>query len=223
MAAMFAALGLAVLAGPFVTLPSPQFGGDPMLIALGSDPARLRLHCYSTRCGDEEWRQQLLPSTPATDRRRANTRRPRLPGTSAALPLRAPTIARQSHAGYSNDWRIGTRYNVQAVRDGDTRLGLQFGAGYRLAPLHDDGVSATGPVFRGMIDFGQRLGERAQWTQRIQFETGRGESFVRQAIGLDVALWPAWTLETDVIIRHDSRGDSGSETAESWMGIRRRF
>jgi hypothetical protein len=217
----FFALGPALLAGPFVTLPSPQFGGDPTLIALASDPAGLRLHCYSTRCGDEEWRQQLSPSRPETGR--ANTRRPRLPGASAALPLRAPSTPRQSYASYSNDWRIGTRYSVQALRDRGTQLGLQFGAGYRLAPLQDDGVSATGPVFRGLIDFGQRLGERAWWTQRIQFETGRGERFIRQAIGLDVALWPAWTLETDVIIRHDSSGESGSETAESWMGIRRQF
>jgi len=223
MYAMFAAMGLAVLAGPFVTLPSPQFGGDPTLIALASDPARMRLYCFSTRCGDEEWRRQLLPTPSTTGHRRANAQRPRLPGTRAAMPLRAPAVPRDSRSNYSNDWRIGTRYEMQALRDGDTQLGLQFGAGYRLAPLYDDGIGNTGPVLRGTIDIGQRLGERAWWTQRIQFEAGRGERFVKQSIGLDVQLWPTWTLETDVIIRHDSRGDSGSETAESWMGIRRQF
>jgi len=221
---MIAALGLAILAGPFVTLPSPQFGGDPTLIALASDPARLRLHCFSTRCGDEEWRQAVTPATPTSESPRTKKpRRPRLPGAQVALPLRAPATPRDARANYSNDWRIGTRYSVQAMRNGDTQLGVQVGAGYRLAPLYDDGIHTPGPVLRGEFDLGQRIGERAWWTQRIQWETGRGESFVKQSLGLDISLWPEWMLETDVVIRHDSRGDSGSETAESWMGIRRRF
>ena len=60
---MSALLGLALLAGPFTTLPPPAHVGDPALVALGSDPARLRLFCWSTRCGDAEWRQALAPAS----------------------------------------------------------------------------------------------------------------------------------------------------------------
>jgi putative salt-induced outer membrane protein YdiY len=144
-------------------------------------------------------------------------------GNRSALPLSAPARTRETRGAYSNDWRVGTRYGFQMVRERDLQLGVEFGAGYRIAPLHDDGVGAPGPVFRGGINLGRRFGERAQWTQRLQFEAGNGERFARQAIGVDVELAAEWMLESDYVIRYDSRGASGSETAEAWFGVRRRF
>ena len=221
---MLGMLGLALLGGPFVTLPTPAFGGEPALIALASDPARMRLPCYSTRCGDEEWRLALGAAEGARVTGAARDRKPlQLPGSQRHIGLNAPAVPREHRANYSNDWRIGTRYGVQALRDGPTQLGLQFGAGYRLAPLYDDGVNQAGPIFRGVVNFDRRFGERAQWSQRIEFEAGRGgDTFVKQKVAFDVNLWPDWTLETDFAIRHDS-GGSSSETAESSVELRRRF
>ncbi|MBF6025196.1 DUF481 domain-containing protein [Lysobacter niastensis] len=222
---MLGVFGLALLGGPFVTLPSPAYGGDPTLIAIAGDPAQMRLPCYSIRCGDEEWRLAL--GTPENARLAVpESRKPgvQLPGSQRYIGLSAPAVSRESRSNYSNDWRIGTRYDVQALRDGPTQLGLQLGAGYRLAPLYDDGVAEAGPIFRGAVDFDRRFGERAQWNHRIEFETGRrGDTFVKQSAAFDVNLWQDWTLETDFTIRHDSRSGSGSETAESSIELRRRF
>lgn len=214
------AVGLALLLGPFVSIPTPVYGGEPALIALASDPAHLRLPCYSTQCGDGGWRVADGARAP---RLVTATRRPvSLPGSRRHAPLSAPATRRDASSHYASHFRVGTTYGYDALRDGDTRVGLNFGAGYRLAALHDDGVRHAGPVFRGELRVGQRLGERAQWTQRIQVEAGREDTFVKQSIGLDVALWPQWTLETDAVIRH--RPDSDAlQTAEGWLGIRRRF
>ena len=57
----------------------------------------------------------------------------------------------------------------------------------------------------------------------MQFESGRGEAFVKQSMSLDVNLWPNWTLESDFAIRHDTQNGGGSETAESKLELRRRF
>lgn len=217
---MLGAVGLALLSGPFVSIPTPVYGGEPALIALASDPANLRLPCYSTQCGDKEWR--LAGDATAPQLVTATHRPLRLPGSRSRAPLRAPATRRDASSHYANHFRVGTVYGYDALRDGDTRLGLNFGAGYRLAPLHDDGVRHAGPVFRGELRLGRRLGERAQWTQRIQVEAGRDDTFVKQSIGLDVALWPAWTLETDAVIRHRPESDA-MQTAEGWLGIRRRF
>ena len=104
------------------------------------------------------------------------------------------------------------------------QLGLQFGAGYRLAPLYDDGVNQAGPIFRGAVNFDRRFGERAQWSQRARVRNRARRRHLRQTEGrLDVNLWPDWTLETDFAIRHDSNGGGGSETAESSLELRRRF
>ena len=220
---MLGVLGLALLGGPFVTLPMPVSSGDPTLMALAADPAQMRLYCLSTRCGDEEWRLALSPPAeplPVSDGRH----RPlALPGSQRYANLSAPATPRDSRSMYSNDFRIGTRYGTQLVRDGGTSLGLQLGAGYRLSPLYDDGINQAGPVLRGELNFGQKIGERATWTQRVQFERGRGEAFVKQSMSLDVNLWPNWTLESDFAIRHDNQGGGGSESAESRVELRRRF
>ncbi len=220
---MLGALGLVLLTAPFVTLPMPAVGGDPTLVALGSDPAQLRLFCYSTRCGDEEWQRARSPSRQfISSQGRDVVRRAELPGGDPWIGLYVPARARTSAASYANDWRVGTRYRVQAVRGGATSLGVQMGAGYRLAPLYDDGIHLPGPVLRGVVEIGHRITPRAQWSQRIQFESGHGSAFIKQSVGLDVALWPAWTLESDFTIRHVELGRSGSESAESSVRLRRR-
>ena len=218
---MLGALGLA-LSGAFLTLPSPALNGDPTLIAIASDPAQMRLYCFSTRCGDAEWR--LATSAPApVEPTESHRRTLRLPGSQSYAPLGAPATPRDRSSLYSNDFRIGTRYSVQAVRNGPTQLGLTLGAGYRLAPLYDDGINQPGPVLRGELNLGQQIGERATWTQRVQFESGRGEAFVKQSVSLDVTLAPNWTLESDFAIRHDTQTGGGKETAESSIELRRRF
>lgn len=208
-----------LLIAPFTAPPMSVLQSEPTLAAVASDSAWLRPRCLSVRCGDEEWRREAQPEIHWNPRA---AHKP-LPGTRNRLALSAPTARRYWHASYSNDWRIGTRYGVQVVRDTDTQFGIELGAGYRIAPLHDDGIASPGPVFRGGINLGRRFGERAQWSQRVQFETGNGERFVKQMLGLDVELASDWMLETDYVIRYDSRGASGSETSEAWMGIRREF
>jgi hypothetical protein len=204
------------IVSPFLTTPMPVQEAAPVE-PIRIDAIWFRPDCLQVECGDEEWQRQLKPLP------MSSKRRPRLPGLRAARPLSAPARPRESRAAYVNDWRVGTRYGMQLVRDGDTRLGVEFGAGYRFAPLHDDGISLPGPVFRGGISIGQRLGERAQWSQRVQFETGNGERFVKQMLGIDVELPDDWELETDYVIRYDSQGASGTDTAEAWLGLRRRF
>lgn len=218
---MLGALGLALLAGPFVTLPATAATEPvPALAALGADPARMRLWCYSLRCGDEEWHGPRGPVRPVFA---WETGAGPLPGSEPWIGLHAPATPRDSRASYANDWRIGARYGVQALRDGPAHVALQLGAGYRMAPLGDDGIHQPGPVMRGALDFGYRFGERVHWNQLIQWEAGQGMTFVKQSIGLDVLLWPDWMLETDFAIRHDEMGRSGLESAESSMQLHRRF
>ena len=217
---MSALLGLTLLS-PFLTLPTPALG-QPVLVEQVVDQARRRGSCLSLHCNDAEWRLASARELHgrATDWR---TTALNLPGQRRWARLSAPARSREHRNNYSNRWRIGTLYGVQLLRDGPVQLGVEFGAGYRLAPRYDDGIGQAGPVFRGSIDFGREFGERARWSQHVTFETGNGQAFVKQSLALDIDLWPAWTLETDYVIRHRNVGASGSETAESWLGIRRRF
>lgn len=195
-------------------LPADTAEAVPVLETAARGLVEPRIHCLSLRCRGHEWRPHA--PLPLADDAHA---RPVLPGSRSAVGLRAPATPRGSTVLYSNDWRIGTRHGVQLVRDGDTRLGVQFGAGYRLAPLHDDGTRLPGPVVRSELSFARDLGPRAQWRQRVLVEGGRGDVFVRQAFALDVELWPAWMLETDYVLRRDAGGGSG----EGSIRVLRRF
>lgn len=217
-------LGMALAVIPFTTLPAASVvPGDPILVEMGSDPSQLRQFCYSTDCGDGEWHRGSSRS-PMLGFRASRKARPGLPGGQRWISLWAPARARDGTASYSNNWRIGTRYHMQALRDGPTRLGLQLGAGYRLAPLNDDGIGHPGAVVRGEVDFGHRINDRTNWSQQIQFEAGQdGSTFVKQTVGLEVSLWPEWTLQSDFQIRHRESGATGTESAESSLKLRRRF
>lgn len=201
----------------FTAPPMPLVQDDPVVAEVARDARWLRARCLSIRCGDEEWRADRGSRL---EWKTGRVRKP-LPGARVHLPLRAPASRRDSHAAYSNDWRVGARHGYQLVRDPDLHVRVEAGAGYRIAARYDDGVGIPGPVFRGGIDLGRRFGERLQWTQRVRFETGNGERFVHQSLGLDMALDDDWRLETDYVIRYDSAGASGSETSEAWLGIRR--
>ena len=195
-------------------LPADAVEAAPALESAARRLVEPRTRCLSLRCRGHEWRQPA-PLPLAGEARRP----PALPGARSTIGLRAPATPRESTVLYSNDWRIGTRHGMQLVRDGDTRLGVQFGAGYRLAPLHDDGTRLPGPVLRSELSFARDLGDRAQWRQRVLVEGGRGDVFVRQAFALDVELWPSWMLETDYVMRRDAGGGSG----EGSIRVLRRF
>src|SRR5687768_8819672 len=207
-------LQLQVLLQAPMLLPADAVQAEPVLEAAARRLVEPRSRCLSLRCRGHEWRP-LAPVVFEDEPRMP----PVLPGARSAIGLRAPATPRDSTVLYSNDWRIGSRHAVQLLRDGDTRLGVQFGAGYRLAPLHDDGVRMPGPVVRSELSFARDLGARAQWRQRVLVESGRGDVFVRQAFALDIELWPAWMLETDYVLRRDAGGGSG----EGSIRVLRRF
>ena len=117
---MLAALGLALLGSPFVTLPTLAHGdpviADPVLMSVATDPARMRLHCFSTRCGDAEWRLALSPPPakprPSTPRKRAID----LPGSRRYIGLSAPVAVRQSQLYLDESRRTGDP--TRAAADG---------------------------------------------------------------------------------------------------------
>ena len=110
---MLGAVGLALLTGPFVSIPTPVYGGEPVLVALASDPANLRLPCYSTQCGDREWR--LAAEAQASQLGTAARRPVRLPGSHSRLRLSAPAARRDASRHYADHFRVGTTYGYDAL------------------------------------------------------------------------------------------------------------
>jgi hypothetical protein len=200
---MVPAFWLAVLMPPVFVQPFPQAPDAPAAIALVGGQVSLQRACYSLACLQAGWRLSTKPLLPA---QRSPFAVPR-----ALQPqhgrLHAPATRREWVANYGSNVRVGTRYGIDAIRDPDTRVSIEVGSGYRLQPHADDGIGATGYVARGSLLWLQRLGDRAQMLQQVRVETGRGDTYVRNSMSLDIALQPNWTLRSSVDLRHDSAAD----------------
>lgn len=214
---MIAVWWLALAGLPVFQQPLPESPGEPAAFAIAAGRADMRRPCYALVCPDAEW----LATTPYT-----TFAKPPVPGSVPELharkqsplasrrhaPLRAPALPRESVATEANRIKVATRFGFEAIRTPGTELRVELGTGYRLLPRADDGTAAQGPIARGGLQLSQRIGSRTLLNQQLQVETGRHDTFTRQAIGVDVSLQPNWTLQSRFELRHDSgAGDTRSE------------
>jgi hypothetical protein len=196
------AFWLAVFMPPVFVQPFPQAPDTPAAIAILAGDVSLQRPCYTLRCLQDGWQ---LAATPLPARRNPFSLRRGLPAQRGFLY--APATRREWTSNYSSNARLGTRYGIDAIRDPETQLSIEVGSGYRLQPYADDGIGHIGPVARGSLRWLQRLGDRARLEQQVRVETGRGDTYVRNMMSLDIVLESNWTLRSSVDLRHDSAAD----------------
>lgn len=194
---------LAVLMPPVFVQPFPQAPDAPAAIALVGGQVSLQRACYSLACLQAGWQLSMKPLLPAQRNPFA------VPRTLRAHHgrLHAPATRREWVANYGSNARLGTRYGIDAIRDPDTQVSIEVGSGYRLQPHADDGIGHVGPVARGSLLWLQRIGDRARLQQQVRVETGRGDTYVRNLMSLDITLESNWTLRSTVDLHHDSAAD----------------
>jgi hypothetical protein len=200
---MLAALWFAILGQPVFLLPFPQAADTPAVLAIAAGRVSLERPCRSLECLQAGWELQPPPVTAKA----SPFAIPRaLPGRRY-IGLSAPASRQEWVSAYGSDARLGARYGFEPIRDGGTRLRVEVGSGYRLQPWADDGIGRIGPVARGNIQWMQQLGEHARLSQQLRVEAGRGDTFVRNAMALDISLMSNWTLSSSFELRHDSAAD----------------
>lgn len=217
---MFPGWWLALVGLPVFTQPLPEAPALSAPIALVGGQVPRRSPCFSLVCRDAEWtgqrpRAMATPPPPGTPARlkRQQIAAQRL-RDKRLIALYAPSAARDRMIGYARNWRVDTTYRLDAIREETTNLQVEFGTGYRIEPYTDFGTSVPGMVARGGFRLNQRFGEFAQWSQRVLFETGRENTYVRQTIGLDLFLLEHWTLTSNLEVWHDTAGNGGEGQTE---------
>lgn len=222
---MLAPFWLAVAGLPVFHRPFPEMPDQPAAIALAAGEVSLRRPCLRLRCAGAEWQGRPAASTYAYRGDDQPTVRSVLPGKKLAggIGLSAPASRREWTENYLSNAGIGAGYGMQAVQRPDTKLQVEVGPGYRLQPYVNDGTAAAGPVARGKIELQQQLGQRARLDQRVQVETGRENTVIRNSLGVTVQLQPQWTLDSDLEVRHDSASDDGKASTEGNVKLRYAF
>ncbi len=219
--AMLAPFWLAVAGLPVFQQPFPDAPAQPAAVALAAGDVSRRLPCLRLRCTGSEWRAPVAATTHAYREGNAQVLRAPLPGQPrSGFGLSAPASRRDWTRGYASNVGVGAGYGVEAVRLPDTKLRVEVGPGYRLQPYTDHGTASSGPVARGRVELQQRLGDRARLEQRLQVETGRENTVVRNAVGVSVDLRPQWSLRSDLEVRHDSAADGGSGSTDTEGSVR---
>ncbi|QCO66860.2 DUF481 domain-containing protein [Luteimonas yindakuii] len=220
---------LAVVGLPVFTQPLPEAPLQPAPIALVGGQVSVRSLCYQLVCPDAEWQGTqppvLSPPPPPgargrVRRQQAATQRLR---NRRLIGLYAPAVARDRVIAYARNWRVDTTYRLEAVREQDTTLRVEFGTGYRIEPYTDYGTAVPGLVARGGFSLQQRFGDRALWNQRVLFETGRENTYVRQTVGLDLWLADDWMLHSSLEMWHDTAANGGAGRTERTGSVRLRY
>ena len=139
------------------------------------------------------------------------------------IALYEPAAARDRVIAYARNWRVDTTYRLDAVREQDTSLRVELGTGYRIEPYTDYGTAVPGLVARGGFSLQQRFGNRALWNQRVLFETGRENTYVRQSVGLDLRLADDWMLHSSLEMWHDTAANGGEGRTEKTGSVRLRY
>lgn len=224
---MFASWWLALAGLPVFLQPLPEAPDRPAAVALASGQVSLRQPCYSLVCADAEWlaasRRPLQPArAPGAYDRIAPASNPQLQ-SRRIIGLRSPATRRDWFYNTGREDRLAATYGFEAVRRPDTRVAVELGTGYRMQPYVDYGTAAQGPIARGSLQLQRRFGDRAQLQQRVQVETGRANTFVRQTIGLDLHLMPQWTLRSDFELRHNSAGNGGHGATDTEGSLSLRY
>lgn len=226
---MFPGWWLAVVGLPVFTQPLPEAPLQPAPIALVGGQVSVRSLCLQLVCPDAEWqgtRPRALPQPPPPGTRgrvrrtQAATQRLR---NQRVIGLYAPAVARDRVIAYARNWRVDTTYRLDAVREQDTSLRVELGTGYRIEPYTDYGTAVPGLVARGGFSLQQRFGNRALWNQRVLFETGRENTYVRQSVGLDLHLADDWMLHSSVEMWHDTAANGGEGRTEKTGSLRLRY
>lgn len=232
---MLAGFWLAVAGLPIFVQPLPEAPSQPAVVALASGQVSLRQRCFAISCPGAEWTAGRRPPLPIVDARIvapskapgaadqiAAIRSPRL-ATRRFISLYSPATRRDWFSTRGDHVRVDTTYSYHAVRTPGTDLRLDFGTGYRIEPYSDYGTRAAGPIARGGMQLSQRVGERGHLSQRVQVETGRENTYLRQIIGFDLELDPRWSLLSDFELRHDSAGNGGAGQTDKEGSVRLRF
>jgi len=218
---MLAAWWFAVIGQPLSPLPLPEMPDQPLAAAVEAARLSSLPRCLSLVCGDAEWSNRVFLRVGTADKPGPQP----LPGQPVyRFQLSAPSSSRDWIDSYARDWRVGTRYGVDAIRRPNTQVKVIFGTGYRLQPWVDDGVGTTGPVARASVDLNQRFGERTRLSQQVQLETGRNNNtFLRSAITFDVEIRPQVTIMSGVETRRTATGGGSTTDTEGSVKLQYAF
>ena len=95
-------------------------------------------------------------------------------------------------------------YGYRFITNETTKLEGQIGAGYREAEVRLTGEQQDGIIARGALDFEHKLTATTLIYDRFLVESGSDNTFVQNALGLEVKINDTFALGLDYAVRHNT-------------------
>lgn len=214
-----APLWLAMAGLPVFQLPIAGAPDRPAAIALAAGDVSLRRPCLRLRCAGAEWESGSATTYAYRDEEQPVAHATLPGGQRGSAAIRVP-VSRPEWVYKRVDYsRAVTGYGVAPIRSSDTTLQIEAGTGVRLQPRLDKGTAKVGPIARGRVSLQQRLGEKADLKQELVVETGRANTYVHNALGVDMRLMPQLRLNSGLQIEHDSAGNGGRGRTDTFGNL----
>jgi putative salt-induced outer membrane protein len=95
-------------------------------------------------------------------------------------------------------------YGYRFIMTETTKLEGQIGAGYRQAELRVTGEQEDGIIARGALNFEHKLTGTTLVYDRLLVESGSDNTFVQNALGIEVKINDTFALGLDYAVRHNT-------------------
>jgi putative salt-induced outer membrane protein len=95
-------------------------------------------------------------------------------------------------------------YGYRFITNDTTKLEGQIGAGYREAEVRLTGEQQDGIIARGALDFERKLTTTTLIYDRFLVESGSDNTFVQNALGVEVKINDTFALGLDYAVRHNT-------------------
>ena len=95
-------------------------------------------------------------------------------------------------------------YGYRFITNETTKLEGQIGAGYREAEVRLTGEQQDGIIARGALDFEHKLTATTLIYDRFLVESGSDNTFVQNALGIEVKINDTFALGLDYAVRHNT-------------------
>ena len=95
-------------------------------------------------------------------------------------------------------------YGYRFIMNDTTKLEGQIGAGYREAEVRLTGEQQDGIIARGALDFEHKLTATTLVYDRFLVESGSDNTFVQNALGVEVKINDTFALGLDYAVRHNT-------------------
>jgi putative salt-induced outer membrane protein len=105
-------------------------------------------------------------------------------------------------------------YGYRFIMTETTKFEGQIGAGYRQAELRLTGEQEDGVIARGALNFEHKLTGTTLIYDRLLVESGSDNTFVQNALGIEVKINDTFALGLDYAVRHNTDVLPGTEKTD---------